>query len=81
MPEVWLRASEIGEYAYCSRAWWLRRVRGIEPSDMAPLRAGTDAHRRHARGLAVARWARRAGWVLLAFVVVMAILALAGAAR
>jgi CRISPR/Cas system-associated exonuclease Cas4 (RecB family) len=28
-------ASELGEYVYCRRAWWLRRVMGIVPSDAA----------------------------------------------
>jgi hypothetical protein len=51
-----IRASEVGEYGYCSRAWWYRHVARIEPADRETLRrleAGTRAHRRHGRSVAM----------------------------
>ena len=57
-----IRASEIGEYLYCHRAWWLRHVRGLKSANVRALSAGTAAHARHGqlvwwggalRGLAV----------------------------
>lgn len=48
-----IRASEVGEYVYCARAWWLRRVAGLEPAGRARREAGSALHRRHGRGL---RW-------------------------
>jgi CRISPR/Cas system-associated exonuclease Cas4 (RecB family) len=42
------RASEIGSYLYCRRAWWLRK-QGIQSSNQAELSAGTELHRQHGR--------------------------------
>ena len=47
MPPV-LRASEIGSYLYCRRAWWYRK-QGFEPENQAELSAGTSFHRSHGR--------------------------------
>lgn len=44
-----IRASEIGEYVYCARAWWLRRVAGLEPAGRERRERGTALHRRHGR--------------------------------
>jgi hypothetical protein len=46
-----IRASEMGEYVYCARAWWLRRVAGLEPSGHARREHGTVLHRRHGRAV------------------------------
>jgi len=46
-----INASEVGSFAYCPRAWWLRRVEGLEPADIEPLRQGQTLHRRHLRGV------------------------------
>ncbi|ABU57908.1 MULTISPECIES: hypothetical protein [Roseiflexus] len=50
-----IRASEIGEYVYCARAWWLRRVAGLEPEERARREYGTTLHHRHARSVALSR--------------------------
>lgn len=44
-----IRASEIGEYYYCARSWWLRRVAGIEPDGAERRALGTIGHIRHGR--------------------------------
>jgi hypothetical protein len=44
-----LRASEIGQYVFCARAWWFNRVRGHRLENVAALRQGTARHRRHGR--------------------------------
>lgn len=46
-----IRASEVGEYVYCARAWWLRRVAGIEPAGRARREAGIALHTRHGRAV------------------------------
>ena len=50
-----IRASEIGAYVYCHRAWWLRTVGGIEPDDRARFDRGIEAHHRHGTRVRLAR--------------------------
>jgi hypothetical protein len=60
-PERFISASELGEYAYCRRAWWLRAVRGVTTETHGKrFSAGHAAHRRHAWSL---WWARTLGWL------------------
>lgn len=33
--EEMVSPSELGEYVYCNRAWWLRRIAGVAPSGAA----------------------------------------------
>lgn len=47
-----IRASEIGEYVYCARAWWLRRELGLEPAARERRDLGTALHARHGRTVA-----------------------------
>jgi hypothetical protein len=42
-----IRASEIGEYLYCRRAWWLGRVLGRENANRAEMQAGIERHAAH----------------------------------
>ena len=44
-----IRASEIGQYVYCPRAWWLNRVIGVASENTQALAAGAVVHRRHGR--------------------------------
>ncbi len=48
-----IRASEIGTYVYCRRAWWYRK-QGFEPDHQAELATGTELHRRHGRQVMLA---------------------------
>lgn len=50
-----IRASEVGEYVYCARAWWLRRVAGEEPAGQARRDLGTALHVCHGRTVAASR--------------------------
>jgi hypothetical protein len=69
-----ISASELGEYAYCRRAWWLRAVRGVTTQQQGNrFSAGHAAHRHHAWSL---RWARAFGW-LAALLMAAALAALA----
>ncbi len=69
-----LRASEIGEYIFCHRAWWLHRVQGIESANRAQMAHGTGAHAAHGRTLQRAEWLRRAALALLALAFVLAVI-------
>ncbi len=43
-----IRASEIGTYQFCQRAWWYK-LKGYEPENKAELAAGNELHRAHGR--------------------------------
>ena len=60
-----IRASEIGEYTYCHRAWWLRTIEQRSPGNQARLRQGMREHRRHGRRLVLSRALLVAGMLLL----------------
>ena len=68
-----LRASEVGHYTYCHRAWWLHTVRGVPLANVRELEAGTAGHAAHGRGVA---FAQALQWLALAMLV-LAIAALA----
>lgn len=59
-----IRASEIGEYVYCARSWWLHRVQGVETRHTAALRSGQKAHDRHGRAVASMQLQRRLALLL-----------------
>ncbi len=62
-----IRASEIGEYSYCSRAWWYRHVLKVSPEGTGKsgrLAAGRRAHERHGRLVATAVALRSLGMYL-----------------
>jgi CRISPR/Cas system-associated exonuclease Cas4 (RecB family) len=47
-----IRASEVGEFVFCARSWWLRRVAGLEPAGHERRERGNALHRRHGRTVA-----------------------------
>jgi CRISPR/Cas system-associated exonuclease Cas4 (RecB family) len=62
-----IRASEIGEYEYCSRAWWYKHVAKVAPGGDASgrLELGRQAHRRHGQAVAMSARLRAIGVGLL----------------
>lgn len=46
-----VRASELSQYAFCARAWWLGRVKGYRSSNVSAMRQGTARHRSHGRAV------------------------------
>jgi hypothetical protein len=66
-----IRASEIGRYVYCARAWWLGSVRGLPSAHRREMALGEDVHLRHGQGVrASMALSRLACGVLLLAVVV-----------
>ena len=52
-----IRASEVGQYVYCARAWWLARLKGQRSKNVAELAVGQTVHHRHSRAvLGYRRW-------------------------
>jgi hypothetical protein len=69
-PERFISASELGEYAYCRRAWWLRAVQGVTTHQQGTrFDRGRAAHAHHAWYL---WWARLLG-VLAALMLFIAV--------
>jgi CRISPR/Cas system-associated exonuclease Cas4 (RecB family) len=73
-----IRASEVGSYLFCARAWWYRR-QGLEPGNQAEMIAGTELHRKHGRQVIAAGLTRILAVTLL--LVALALLAAFCAAR
>ncbi len=46
-----LRASEIAEYLFCARAWWLGRVKGLPSQNVREMKHGVSWHQRHGRAV------------------------------
>ena len=59
-----LRASEIGSYLYCARAWWYQR-NGVESSNQAGMDTGSELHRQHGRQVLISTLMRVAAFILL----------------
>jgi CRISPR/Cas system-associated exonuclease Cas4 (RecB family) len=69
MSYKWIRASEIGEFVYCRKAWWFRRVKGKKPASIQRLEKGSRYHRQHGSQVRKGSWMRGLAYVLI-FVVV-----------
>jgi len=66
-----VRASEIGTYLYCRRAWWYQQ-QGLGPANQVDLAAGTELHRQHGRHVLLAGlWRTLALLFLLAAMVLL----------
>jgi hypothetical protein len=65
-----IRASDIGNYLYCRRAWRYRRD-GIESANKIEFAAGTELHRRHGRKTLAALLLRGLGLILLLVAILM----------
>ena len=63
MPPI-IRASDIGSYLYCRRAWWYRK-QGVESENQAELASGTELHVQHGRKVMAAGLLQLAGYLLL----------------
>jgi CRISPR/Cas system-associated exonuclease Cas4 (RecB family) len=72
-----IRASEIGEYVFCHRAWWLRVVQGHHSANVREMEAGTLAHTQHGRTVGAAATLR----VIAIVILVIAILVLFASLR
>lgn len=65
-----IRASDIGSYLYCRRAWWYR-LSGQESANQAEMAAGTELHRRHGRTVMSANMQQLLAMIILLVACVM----------
>jgi hypothetical protein len=69
-----IRASEVGQYAYCARAWWLERALGYRSHNVEEMTAGAEEHDSHGRQVvSYHRWQRLA-YLLLSLATVVGLL-------
>jgi hypothetical protein len=71
-----IRASEIGQYDFCAKAWWLGSIEGVSPSNLRQLQAGTAAHEEHGRQVRRAAQLQAAAFLLVGLGVIVLLLAL-----
>ncbi len=64
-PPPLIRASELAQYGFCRRAWWLGAVKGLPSRSQAALEQGARHHRQHARQVDLARRWQQVGLALL----------------
>lgn len=59
-----VRASEIGTYLYCQRAWWYQR-QDVASINQIELATGQMLHEQHGRRVVAAGCTRTLAWIML----------------
>jgi len=70
-----LRASEIGTFVYCQRAWWYQKT-GNESQNLDEMSAGVDLHLQHGRGVLLTGLLRMLAYGLLLAALVLGVIAI-----
>jgi hypothetical protein len=66
-----IRASEIGNYLYCQRAWWYRN-KGYSSDNVIELAGGSELHAQHGKKVATSGCLRVMAYLaLLAAIVIL----------
>jgi hypothetical protein len=69
-----VRASDIGAWAFCHRAWYLAQVKGVAHARPERLAQGNVAHAAHGRQMRRAGQFQRVGlWLTLAALLLAAV--------
>jgi len=76
MRKKYIRASEIGAYVYCRRAWWLKRVGGFQPQDDGRFAAGELAHTQHGIKLRRSQQGRKAALICATLAILLLVISL-----
>jgi len=63
-PRKVIRASELGTFTYCQRAWWYQQ-QGAPNDNYAALSAGSAYHQAHGKKVFGGKLLRLLGWLLL----------------
>ena len=76
MSDRIIRASEIGQYDFCAKAWWLGSIEDVQPSNVRELQTGAAAHEEHGRQVQRAAQMQLAAIVLVGLGVMVLVLTL-----
>ncbi len=68
-----IRASEIGTYQFCHRAWWYQ-LQGFEPDNKAEMAGGTEMHEQHGRLVLTSSCLQIIAYVSLLLAIVAAVI-------
>jgi hypothetical protein len=71
-----VRASDVGTWVFCRRAWWLKNVAAADHERPDLLQRGEQAHEAHGRRFVAAHWGRLAGLALVALGLLLILAAL-----
>jgi CRISPR/Cas system-associated exonuclease Cas4 (RecB family) len=67
-----IRASDIGTYLFCNRAWWYHQ-QGYETENNAELSAGTEIHEKHSRAMQSASCLQAMAYAFLLFAILVSV--------
>jgi hypothetical protein len=70
-----IRASEIGTFIFCRRAWWYHS-QGAPAQNLAELAGGSAFHHHHGRQVIRSGLLRTAGWFFLFLAVIILLIGL-----
>jgi hypothetical protein len=65
-----IRASDIGAYIYCRRAWWYQR-QGIQSTNLEELARGSEMHYQHGRRVLVSGCVRVMAYAMLLLALIL----------
>jgi hypothetical protein len=68
-----IRASEIGQYAYCAHAWWLGSVERLPSAHQQEMASGEATHLRHGQGVRRSLGLARLAYAVLLLAVVVGV--------
>jgi hypothetical protein len=72
-----VRASEIGAYLFCQRAWWYQKS-GQPSQNLGEMAAGSELHYRHGRAALGVGCLRLAAYALILLALILAAIFLTG---
>jgi hypothetical protein len=72
-----IRASEIGTFLYCRRAWWYER-KGKPSKNQAEMRGGTKLHTAHGKAVFTSGVLKSVGYLLLLLALILLTIYLTG---
>jgi hypothetical protein len=68
-----IRASEIGTYLFCNRAWWYQSS-GYEPENKTELAGGLEIHAKHSRAVMFSSCLQAVAYLALLIAIITAII-------